>query len=140
MAAIRHLGQGCFETLGQPSWTLAAKGTALQHHHAAAGAKGRRAGLLEGLGRLAGVVAIEAAEVDGCPAGIHLRLHQRFDSTVAGSFVVAPEQVNGHGRGLDPQGAEHRVEPSLGQGRMVGDQHHCAGLDGSSKFDGAAVV
>ena len=97
MAAIRHLGQGGFETLGQLSWALAAKRTALQHHHAAAGAKGRRAGLLEGLGRLAGVVAIEAAEVDGGPAGIHLRLHQRFDGTVAGSLVVAPEQVNGHG-------------------------------------------
>jgi hypothetical protein len=93
MAAIRHLGQGRFETLGQLSWALAAKGTALQQHHAAASAKGRRAGL----GCLAGVVAIEAAEVDGGPAGIHLRLHQRFYGTVAGSLVVAPEQVNGHG-------------------------------------------
>ena len=96
MAAIGHLGQGGLEALGQLGRALAAEGAALQQHHPAAGAERGRAGLLEGLGRLAAVVAIEAAEVEAGPGGIELLLQQGLHGAVAGRLVFAPEEVDGH--------------------------------------------
>ena len=61
MAVVRDQLQGGFQLLAQFSRALAAERTALQQHHPITTAERWRARLLQGLGRLARIAAIEAA-------------------------------------------------------------------------------
>ena len=89
--------QAAFQLLSQFRRALVAKGAALQDHHPGPRSQGGCAGFREGLGCLAGVVAIEPAEVDAAPGRIDQLVDQGLDGPAAGGLIVAPIEVEGHG-------------------------------------------
>jgi hypothetical protein len=99
VAALGDQLQARLQLVGQLGRALVAERAALQQHQPRSTPERWGAGLLQGLGRLAGIVAVQAAEVDRRPGRIHQPLDQPVHRPGAGRFVVTPEQVDGHQQG-----------------------------------------
>ena len=86
-----------------------AEGAALKQHQAFAGGEGRCSCFFQCLNGLARFSAVEAAEVEAAPAGIHAALDQVIESPIARGRVISPDQMDRHGLMMAGMTQDHPI-------------------------------